>query len=166
VRAGRSGRGWMCCPAGCHYVDCLDGCRGIREPPVDGSVPRARCAVDRSGAVVPTLALAGCGSSAKTAAKVKPLSTTTAAKTTTTKAKVRPKPKPTVAPTVRPAATTPPTPAPTPPPTPPPTAAPTQPAPNCTPGYDPCLPSMSDYDSAGGSGQRPWLHRPRHSDGA
>jgi beta-lactam-binding protein with PASTA domain len=33
-------------------------------------------------------------------------------------------------------------------------AAPTQ-APNCTPGYVPCLPPASDYDCAGGSGNGP-----------
>ena len=27
--------------------------------------------------------------------------------------------------------------------------------PKCTPGYDPCLPPMSDYDCAGGSGNGP-----------
>jgi hypothetical protein len=40
--------------------------------------------------------------------------------------------------------------APPPPPTPPP-----PPEPNCTPGYDPCLPPASDYDCLGGSGDGP-----------
>jgi hypothetical protein len=41
------------------------------------------------------------------------------------------------------------------------TAPPPRPAPECTPGYTPCIPTGSDVDCAGGSGNGPrWITGP------
>ena len=139
----------------------------------------------RSRAVVSgvaLLALAGCGSSAKSAIKAAPkagVDTTIAQTAAAPKPTSAPKPKPKPATPTTHVTVAPPTVPPTAPPTVPQTAPPqptvpapaapqiTQPAaPACTPGYDPCIPPGPDVDCAGGSGNGPrYVQGPVHVTG-